>query len=1263
MGEAARFSADTGGTFTDCFLESGDRFARAKILSSGRLRGKVVSIAEEDRHTWLELSGVPDLEGPLAAGARLLKAGEPIAAVHGRMGGRWRCGGVGDAGRIADLVKTGDLLEIETLEEAPVLGARLLGQRLRIPVGQMEHRLGTTRATNALLEGKGAKTALLVTRGFADLLRIGDQKRPHLFSLSQEPRVTLAEVVLEIGGRLDRDGAELEPLDEEAVLAAGMLLRERRMEAVAICFMHSWCNDSHERRALAILESMGFPTLCASHAVEPQIKYVERIQTTVVEAMLKPVLSTYLDAVERGSGGRGLWVMSSAGALCSRGRFRAVDSLVSGPAGGFLGAVAVGRAAGKEGILALDMGGTSTDVARWRGAARLRSAIAVGEAKVMVPALPVHTVAAGGGSICDWREGRLAVGPESAGADPGPACYGVGGPLTLTDVHLCLGRIEARDFPIPLDLAAAHAALGELARKVGESDPLRLGEALLTVATERMAQAIRHVTLREGEDPRDYALVAFGGAGGLHACRISDELGITEILLPVDAGLLSAKGIHGALREALVERHLMTPMAVMLEQFEALESALMAEARRLLEADGVDAEQLGAAALTAHVRLTGQEAALPVEVRSAKALAGDFEEAFRRAYGYYPAAATLEVVKVQLRVGECGPPVQVESFEETTKALPSSVASGGIPVPVYDRDALEVGHYFAGPAILKDAHGTAFVEGGWRAVQGDHGTVRVSTAGTDSTKPPAPDGSGADQRGTPLERTLVLNRLEAIVEEMGDQLRRTALSTNIRERLDYSCALLDREGRLVVNAPHIPVHLGALGLCVRASALGREWGPGDVLITNHPGFGGSHLPDVTLISALLDANGVCHGYVANRAHHAEIGGTRPGSMPADARCLEEEGVIIDPQWLIRDGVSKFDVVEKQLREAVHPSRSSRENLIDLEAQVASLRRGSELFHELAGRHGVHTVTGYMEDLLQSASELVGGLVEGGAFPVGRVRQELDDGTVIEVACRPVERGLIFDFSGSSPVHDGNLNATPAIVRSCVLYVVRVFVNQPMPLNEGLLEHIQIILPESFLNPDFSSAGKAPAVVGGNVETSQQIVEALVRLLGMQAGSQGTMNNLLFGDSTFGYYETIGGGGGAGDGFDGSCGMHVHMTNTAITDPEILEYRYPVLCREFSLRVGAGGAGRWRGGDGLVRELTFRRPVSLSLLGQSRRHPPPGAAGGHPGQCGRNRLVCADGRVEDLPGVVSLDLKAGDTIRLETPGGGGWGRPDDAGAVR
>jgi 5-oxoprolinase (ATP-hydrolysing) len=1238
-----RFSADTGGTFTDCLMAFGDRTERTKVLSSGKLRGTVTDISQMAGQWRVCAAGLPDIGAELPEDTRLVgPAGQSAQIISIHANGVILC-----AGNLETL-KPGQLVEITTGEEAPVIGARILAARLGCGSMEGEFRMGTTRATNALLEGKGARTALIVTQGFRDLLRIGDQKRPHLFRAEQPAYVPLAECVYEIGGRMDASGRECVVLDEARLVEIADALLKRGIEAVAICLMNSWCNDQHERRAQQILHACGIQAICASHAIEPQIKYLERTRTTLVEAILNPVLSAYLDAVESRIGKGRLWVMRSAGGLSSRARFRAVDSLVSGPAGGLLGAVSVGRAAGKEAILALDMGGTSTDVSRWRGSSRLRAEVTVGDVRVLVPALPVHTVAAGGGSICGLRDGRLVVGPESAGADPGPVCYGAGGPLTLTDVHLCLGRIDINDFPIPLDIEASRSALKSLADEVGEMDLVRMGEALLTVATERMAQATRHVTLREGEDPRDYSLVAYGGAGGMHACRLAEELGIKTILLPADAGLLSAKGIHEALREALVERHLMVSLDVCMEQLEACMDALQTEAQHLLAMDGVRAERLGAPTVTIHIRLKGQEHALPVPVSDKSSIAATFEASFRNTFGYYPSKVELEVVKIQLQLGEIAPPLNLERFQGRSEAVPTSqVSAGDASVPVFDRRYLNPGDSVRGPAVLKDGFGTAFIESGWKAICGDKGTIeakRVELVTKNTVR-----------TGSPLERTLVLNRLEALVEDMGDQLQRTALSTNIRERLDFSCALLNTEGELVINAPHIPVHLGALGLCVRSCAGQRDWKPGDVLITNHPAYGGSHLPDVTLMTALVDTQGKCHGFLANRAHHSEIGGTRPGSMPADATCLEEEGVIIAPQWLIREGNSRLAEIEGLLRSATYPSRSVRENVIDLEAQVASLRRGSELFFNLAQQYGAETIQEYMGDLLQNAATSIRSLLDSAAIQCGSVRQELDDGHIIQVELRREGEKWIFDFAGSSLQHPGNLNATPAIVRSCVLYVLRLMVDQPMPLNEGLLDPVEIELPTCFLNPLFGEGkGSGPAVVGGNVETSQQIVEALVRLLRLMAGSQGTMNNLLFGDNSFGYYETIGGGGGAGNGFNGSCGMHVHMTNTAITDPEILEHRFPVRCNTFALRAGSGGKGRWIGGEGLVREICFLRPVAVSILGQSRVHGPCGAAGGGDGKPGRTVLIRADGTREVLKGSASLDLSTGDTIRIETPGGGAWG---------
>jgi 5-oxoprolinase (ATP-hydrolysing) len=1032
----------------------------------------------------------------------------------------------------------------------------------------------------------------------------------------------------------------------------------------AVSLLNSWKSSLHEEAVAGILREAGFSTVCTSATIRPLIHYLQRTETVLVEAMLSPLMEAYLDGVGSALGEAPFSVMSSAGGLMPRKRFRAVDSLVSGPAGGLMGAVACGRRAGLNGIIALDMGGTSTDVSRWKGRAEPRQRVEVGAVRLLAPTLPIETVAAGGGSICGFDGECLFVGPESAGADPGPAAYGSGGPLTLTDVHLLLGRMDTRGFSIPVRVEAAREAMQAVARQAGVGNWLELAEGFLAIANERMGQAVRKVSLREGEDPAAYGLVAFGGAGGLHACRLADELGIKEILIPADAGILRARGIHFATREVIRECQVLEMLDEAEGQLGARFESLAEEARVQLKADGVQEHRIGKAVTSVYLRLFGQESSLPVDPDSGIPLEEGFRARFTRTFGYYPEHARLEVVKLRVKVEEMALPVTEESFQEegdpthAVSSLSAYVQGRRCQVPVHDRALLAPDAAIEGPAVISDTLGATFLEDGWGLVVGSAGSLRLRPleARTES--------AGRDQKPDVemVRASLIQNRFEGLVEEMGEQLRRTALSPNIRERLDFSCALLDTSGRLLVNAPHIPVHLGALGLCVRSCLEGRDFRPGDILVTNHPAHGGSHLPDVTLLCGVFTEDGKIAAYLANRAHHAEFGGKAPGSMPTDAANLAEEGVILEPQWLVRKGEGRFPCIEKQLRTALWPSRAVRDNLIDLEAQVASLQRGADLFSTLLKDEGVERISRVMERIFASgAGALERFLGQASSRQVITTESRLDDGGRIRLTLETRADGIDLDFTGTLDRHPGNLNATPAIVRSAVLYVLRLLVDAPIPLNEGLLERVAIRLPTCFLNPDFSiDPQNCPAVVGGNVETSQLLVETLLKAFGgVMASSQGTMNNLLFGNERFGYYETIGGGSGAGPGFTGASGVHVHMTNTAITDPEILEQRFPVLCRAFSLRRSSGGAGQFRGGDGLVRELVFREPVHVSFLSQGRQQAPMGADGGGPGSPGRQWRRRVDGALEAVDGICQLHLKAGEGFRVETPGGGGWGLAAEA----
>ncbi|MEX0324367.1 MAG: hydantoinase B/oxoprolinase family protein [Puniceicoccaceae bacterium] len=1208
-----KLSADTGGTFTDFLAESPDGIVRrGKVLSSGRLRTKVCGMGG-DNSVLVEPLGVASAElfegkavwiGGVPAG-RILRVEEPRLFLDQPLA---------DHG-------AGAILEIDCELEAPVLAMNLLVPEFIDSKPKLEFRLGTTKGTNALLEKKGARVALFLSKGFEDLLLIRDQKRPSLFAKDVKREVPIYERVFGIQGKLDARGTELQPLDLGQVASMAREALASGCTTAAVCLLNSWINPDHEMQVMHVLEQEGFQSLSISSSIRPLIKYLDRAETTLVNGMLSPVMNAYLDRVEAEINGNALWVMTSAGGLASRDRFHAVDSLVSGPAGGVLGAVEAGRSAGLDKIIALDMGGTSTDVSRWKDQLNLRQQIQVGKARILTPALPIETVAAGGGSICGFKDGRLFVGPESAGADPGPASYGAGGPLCLTDIHLLLGRIDPKGFSIPIRLEDARMRLDEVMAQAGESDWQALARGFLAIATERMAHAIRQVTLRDGEDPSEYGLVAFGGAGGLHACLVAEELGIKRIIFPRDAGILSAKGIHYAPRETVRERQLFSPIDEASRILGDTFNKLVEDARADLLLDGVSRLNIDEPVCSVYVRISGQEMGIPIKWETGCDMEIGFRDRFVAIFGYYPKEPNLELVKIRVRLAEKAKHLAQEEFDLSTRV--------------------------AGPHIICDPFSTCFVENGWEAVSGSAGSFELSQiAGYCSSK--------SEQLGN-VEKTLIMNRLEGLVEEMGDQLKRTALSTNIRERLDFSCALLDNEGRLLVNAPHIPVHLGAMGLCVRESIKRLPLGPGDVLVTNHPAFGGSHLPDVTLVRALFNDHGELAGYIANRAHHAEWGGRTPGSMPADATRLIEEGVVIEPRYLIKDGQEHFAELESLLANGPFPSRAIRENRIDIEAQLASLVRGQQLFDSLLQDYGFTTVvTALREFYLFGASALAAALMQKGDVN-GRASERLDDGSTMKVAITREHDGLMIDFTGTDKCHPGNLNATPAIVRSAVLYVLRLFVDTPMPLNEGLLDRVRIVLPECFLNPTFpEDISMCPAVVGGNVETSQRVVDLLIRALDLMAAGQGTMNNFLFGNKSFGYYETIGGGAGAGPGFSGASGTHVHMTNTAITDPEILEQRFSVRCREFSLRTGSGGKGEHDGGDGLVREIEFVEPVEVSLLSQNRKQGPRGMFGGANGTPGCQWHIMQDGTRIELEGISQVHMGAGDAIRVETPGGGGFG---------
>jgi 5-oxoprolinase (ATP-hydrolysing) len=1194
-----RIAADTGGTFTDCHaLDPQGRESRCKVLSTGHLRASLLS----SMGFLARISGLPPLPSGFLIGFKVQAIGDgnvftitswnnETSEITLNQEPNW---------------ETGALLELSTGEEAPVLGARILTNTppgLAFPL--LSLRIATTRATNALLERKGSCIALFITRGFGDLLHIGDQRRSDLFALRHEPRPVFHEVTCEVNERLSVQSEVIESLDEAAVIAEAQRCLSLGIRTAAVSLMHAHQHPQHEQRVGEILRAAGFEHITLSHQTAAFAKLLPRTQSTVADAYLHGPVQAFLNAIKIVS--PDMLVMTSAGGLKTADEIRPKDMLLSGPAGGAIGAANAARRLGITKIITFDMGGTSTDVARIDTRPGYRFSQEVAGMKLLAPCIAIETVAAGGGSICQWTHHGLSVGPDSAGSNPGPACYGKGGPLCITDVNLLLGRFDPARAPIPLDIEAARRRLHELhAQTDGRLSEQELLLALLRLAVEHMTDAIRRISVAEGYDPVDHALLAFGGAGPQHACAVAAQLGMKTILVPEHAGILSAVGLQEAVPEVIEEREIRMPLSAFLDS----------ENRpyKSYRSDGAD-ESHGSHQTTriAELRLKGQDTPLQVEFTDPHELPELYRSAYHRLFGYQP-PESREIELVSVRV------IIREAEENQTK------------------NQLHSSRIEPAPALIQDAFSTIVIEAGWQVerVEGFGHVLRHQ--GTPSATPV-------------IERDLVRHRFHSIVSDMGALLCRTAISTNIRERLDFSCALLDPLGRLISSAPHIPVHLGALGDCVREVAAAVTMQPGDTIITNHPAFGGSHLPDVTLITPVFQ-NDTLLGYIANRAHHAEIGGITPGSMPAAATRLIEEGVVIAPRHLIRGGASCFDEVSTLLTTALHPTRNLADNLADLHAQLAANLHGVERLRELAGEQP-ESLRRIMAEIIVHSAAVMRQQIQ--RLPECSAAQErLDDGSVIAVEMRRVGEKLVLDFTGTSAVHPRNLNATQAIVRSAVLYVMRLMLQQDLPLNEGLLEPVEIILPISLLNPIFTGdAARDPAVVGGNVEVSQRLVDTLIKALGLQACSQGTMNNFLFGGAGFGYYETIAGGSGAGEDYDGASALHTHMTNTAITDPEIIEQRYPVRLRQFAIRRGSGGAGKWRGGDGVVREFEFLEKLTVSLLTQHRIEAPFGLNAGLPGKTGHQRLL-RDGVEMVLEGCTSFDVLPGDRVIIETPGGGGSG---------
>ena len=1135
-------------------------------------------------------------------------------------------------------------------------------------------KMGTTVATNALLERKGQPVALAITAGLGDALRIGWQSRPRLFDRHIVLPEPLYDRVVEIGERVTAEGEVIRPLDEASARAGLQAAFDAGFRAAAVVLMHGWRFREHEARVASIAREIGFTQVSVSHEVAPLIKLVGRGDTAVVDAYLSPVLRDYVDRVasELGDGGR-LLFMQSNGGLTDAGAFRGKDAVLSGPAGGIVGMAATARQAGFERVIGFDMGGTSTDVSHYAGAYERTWETVVAGVRLRAPMMDIHTVAAGGGSICAFDGARLRVGPHSAGAVPGPACYRRGGPLTVTDCNVMLGKLRPEFFPAvfgeggdqPLDAAAVKARFAEVCAAVEAAtgrrpDPAELAEGFVTVAVENMARAIKQISIQRGYDVGRYVLACFGGAGGQHACLVADALGVGQVMIHPLAGVLSAYGMGLAdlrvVREETVEQPLaggadLAPVAGRLE----------AAARAALEAQDVPLRAVEILR-RAQLKYAGTDSALEVALAEPAAMRAEFEDLHRRRFGFVAAekplvveAVVVEAVGAPPGSGE-GLPVNLDQpYEAAPLAVVEARMAGRMrQAPVHDRERLAPGAEVAGPAVIVEATATTVVEPGWTARVDGLGNLVLSRT------VPLPRRRAAGTDADPVLLEVFNSRFMAVAEQMGQALQNTAYSVNIKERLDFSCALFDRGGGLIANAPHIPVHLGSMGESIRAVVRARGGGrdgrglrPGDAYMLNAPYNGGTHLPDITVIMPVfLDGDPEPVFFVAARGHHADIGGITPGSMPPDSRTVEEEGVLIDDFLLIDEGRFLEAETRALLASGDWPARNPDQNLADLKAQAAACARGAEQLAAMVDEFGREVVEAYMGHVMANAEEQVRRVV--GRLTDGDYACETDDGAVVKVAIRVDReaRSATIDFAGASPQLDSNFNAPLSITRAAVLYVFRTLVDDDIPLNEGCLEPLEIRVPEgSMLNPRYPAA-----VVAGNVETSQVVVDALYGALGALAGSQGTMNNFTFGDARRQYYETIAGGSGAGPGFPGASAVQTHMTNSRLTDPEVLESRFPVLLEEFSIRRGSGGEGRWPGGDGVVRKVRFREPMTAAILSNRRRTPPRGLAGGGDGAPGLNRVLRADGSSETLTATDQREMAPGDAFVIETPGGGGYGRP-------
>ena len=1159
----------------------------------------------------------------------------------------------------------------EAYRDAAVQGIRdLLGvaKDAPIPAGQIDAvKMGTTVATNALLERKGDRTLLVTTDGFRDQLRIGYQARPDLFAREIVLPEMLYESVVEVPERVLADGTIETPLDLDAALTLLQKAFSKGIRAVAVVFMHGYRFPDHELKVAELARKIGFTQVSTSYETSPLMKFVSRGDTTVVDAYLSPLLRRYVDQVASELGNTRLMFMQSNGGLTDANLFQGKDAILSGPAGGIVGAVETAAQAGFDRIISFDMGGTSTDVAHYDGEYERAFETLVAGVRMRAPMMMIHTVAAGGGSVCFFDGSRYRVGPESAGANPGPACYRRGGPLTVTDCNVMLGKLQPDFFPNvfgpnqdePLDADIVRQKFEALAQEIQTTtgdhrSPVEVADGYLKIAVENMANAIKKISVQRGYDVTGYTLNCFGGAGGQHACLVADALGMTKVLIHPFAGVLSAYGMGLAdirsLRERAVEAILEDGAMGALN---SMLNALGAEATEELTRQGIADAQIEVLRRV-YLRYEGTDTPHLIDVGTPAEMQKRFEDAHRQRYGFTMLekaliieAAAVEAIGMMTDTEEKKIDNDNTATTESLAEVFAYMAGAEHGTPVYDRDTFAPGTKIVGPAVIREQTATTIVEPGWTAELTPKGHLVLDRVV--ALKREYAIGTECD----PVMLEVFNNLFMSIAEQMGLTLENTAFSVNIKERLDFSCAIFDPDGMLVANAPHIPIHLGSMSESIRT--VRREnagkMKPGDVFVVNAPYNGGTHLPDITVITPIFDDTGKdILFFVASRGHHADIGGITPGSMPPDSTVVEEEGILFDNFMLVDGGDFLEDKLHKHLNDHPYPARNPDHNIADLKAQIAAGAKGVQEVHKMIDQFGLDVVHAYMRHVQDNAEEQVRRVID--VMQGGEFTYPTDEGAEIKVkiSFNKEERSATVDFTGTSDQRPSNYNAPSAVARSAVLYVFRCLIDDKIPLNEGCLKPIDIIIPEGcMLAPKYPAA-----VVAGNVETSQVVTDTLFGALRVQAASQGTMNNVTFGNERHQYYETVCGGSGAGPDFDGTSAVHTHMTNTRLTDPEVLEWRYPVVLESFGIRHGSGGAGRHTGGGGTLRRIRFLEDMEVIILSNHRIVPPYGMGGGAPGECGRNWVERTDGSSEEMTAMDKRSVAAGDVFVLQTPTGGGFG---------